>query len=262
MPRSQRRGDHVDAPGRAFFADHRPAEQPARGAVGHQFHRRLRALEIARPGVGLDARARPARSPRARACAAGKPGSGEAHSEDRSRWKFRRFPGSARGRPRRWRRPPGRSYWRWCRAESTWAARSPGGSTSAQSPAANTPRRLVSMRSSVRMAPLRPDLDARFGGQFHIGLEAGRQHHQVAGNVAHAVRLDRARFHAAAQLHAVPLQLPADRRRSTLHRRAAARAASAPAPSPAGRCGAARRRLPARYSRRPPPPRGAAAFRG
>ena len=28
--------------------------------------------------------------------------------------------------------------------------------TSAQSPAANTPRRLVSMRSSVRIAPLRP----------------------------------------------------------------------------------------------------------
>ena len=53
------------------------------------------------------------------------------------------------------------------------------------------------------------DLHSGFGGQFHVGPEAGREHHHIQAHQRGARwRID---AHAAAQLHAVLLQLLADR---------------------------------------------------
>ena len=41
-------------------------------------------------------------------------------------------------------------------------------------------------------------LDSGLGGQFDVGFEAGRDHHQVRWKIVHAIGFDAADFHAAA----------------------------------------------------------------
>ena len=148
-------------------------------------------------------RAATGENPSARARATDSPVEGEGHSENRD---------DRRARHAREALAPARGIGPrhasglvgpWFRAGCRRAAPLPDATTSAQSPAAYTPRRFVSMRSSVRMAPVRPISTPASAATSTFGPEAGRHHRHVARLAIHVVRADLPGRHAKAQRHAV-----------------------------------------------------------